>query len=52
MLRSNLVWTGVPYLEVSLPDAESVFLLLLAAAPQAVADAPDDDHHRQSPQSG
>ena len=39
----------VGYLEVGLPDAEGVLLLLLGAAPEAVADAADDDDDAQSP---
>ena len=39
----------VSYLEVGLPDAEGVLLLLLGAAPEAVADAADDDDDAQSP---
>ena len=40
--------TGYYYLEVSLPDSESVFLLLLRVGPQTVADATDNDHHGKS----
>jgi hypothetical protein len=40
--------TGYFYLEVSLPDSESVFLLLLGVGPQTVADATDNDDHGKS----
>ncbi len=40
--------TGYFYLEVSLPDSESVFLLLLWVGPQTVADATDNDDNGKS----
>ena len=38
----------VGYLEVGLPDAEGVLLLLPRVAPQAVADASGDDDNGKS----